>query len=107
MSFDLNGNARIVGTNVDMGAYEYDATMSSNDFNSFTDFTVYPNPVKEEINIQSNGNISKVILYSLDGRKLLETENTFLKVDHLPEGMYLLVLETINGMQGFQKIIKK
>jgi len=106
-NFDLAGNARIVNTTVDIGVYEFDAALSNSSFTSFDEFTVYPNPTSGEINIQSQVEINKVILYSLDGRKLLETENKFLQVTHLPAGMYLLTLETRNGAKGSQKIIKK
>ena len=51
-------------------------------------------------------NIKKIILYSLDGRALSETENTFLQIDALPLGVYILSLETEDGSIGIKKIIK-
>jgi hypothetical protein len=103
---DLAGNNRFVG-NVDIGAYEYDAALSSNSFTSFKDFVIYPNPTNGYLNIQSFESISNIKVYSSDGRKLLETQSTFLEISNYPSGIYFLTLETENGSIGTQKIIKK
>ena len=103
---DLAGNNRFVGV-VDIGAYEYDAALSSSSFSNFQDFSVYPNPTNGIINIRVEEEIKLVEMYSLDGRKLLETQNTFLDISNYPSGIYFLTLETENGKIGTQKIIKK
>ena len=100
------GTNRFVG-NVDIGAYEYDAALSSNSFTSFKDFVIYPNPTNGYLNIQSFESISNIKVYSSDGRKLLETQSTFLEISNYPSGIYFLTLETENGSIGTQKIIKK
>lgn len=105
ITVDLAGNNRFVGT-IDKGAFEFDAALSSNSFQAFSDFIVYPNPTNGDLNIQSSENIKKIILYSLDGRALSETENTFLQIDALPSGVYILSLETEDGSIGIKKIIK-
>ena len=44
---DLNGNTRIVGGLIDMGAFEYDPTLSTEVVSARPlDFTIYPNPAK-------------------------------------------------------------
>jgi poly(beta-D-mannuronate) lyase len=63
-------------------------------------FIVYPNPASSIINIQSfNSNLGKVVIYGIDGRKLLDkkTENSDsdyfpLDVSSLKNGTYLLKL---------------
>lgn len=107
MPYDLNGNARIVNSTVDKGAYEYDAALSNSDFDSTKAFTIYPNPTNGDIYIQSTEEIAKVIIYSLDGRVLLETQNTFLQIHDFPSGVYVLSLEDNFEKKSIQKIIKK
>lgn len=103
---DLAGNNRFVGT-VDKGAYEYDAALSNQDFTSSSSFVVYPNPATDIINIQSEEEIVKVMLYSLDGRVLIETQNTILQIRDLPSGLYIISLENNVGKKSIQKIVKK
>ena len=107
MSLDLNRNNRIVGATVDMGAFEYDAALSNTDFNSTKAFRIYPNPTNGDLYIQSDDEIAKVILYSLDGRVLLETQSTYLQIQDLPSGVYIVSLENNIGKKSIQKIIKK
>lgn len=105
-NFDLAGNARIVNTTVDMGAYEYDAALNTTTFNTFKDFKVYPNPTSNEIFIDCSENLESVKLLSYDGKLLLETQNKYLSIQDLPTGIYLLVLESESGQIGNHKIIK-
>lgn len=104
---DLAGNNRFVDTDVDLGAYEYDAALSNSDFNSTKAFTIYPNPTNGDLYIQYDDEIAKVILYSLDGRVLLETQNTYLQIHDLPSGLYIVSLENNVGKKSIQKIVKK
>jgi hypothetical protein len=106
MTFDLNGNARIVGTNVDMGAYEYDVPLSIESPNSSSVFSVYPNPTNGLITIETDQEIKSVKLFSLDGKLLLEGQNSNLQIDNFPSGIYMLYLESVNGTTLYKKIIK-
>ncbi|VXB44317.1 putative Por secretion system C-terminal sorting domain-containing protein [Flavobacterium sp. 9AF] len=102
---DLAGNNRFIGT-IDKGAYEYDGSLTNTHFTQFTDFSVYPNPTNGIIFINTKEQIEKMILYTLDGRILLESNNNFLNLSQYPSGMYILSLKTKNGLEGSQKIIK-
>jgi len=69
---------------------------------------IYPNPVKDEIVIQSDLPIKKVEIYSLTGT-LMKSENNFngkISVSALPQGVYLLKVYTDNGLV-VSKIVKK
>lgn len=105
MSLDLNGNTRIVGTNVDLGAYEYDANLANPNFDSFSDFTVYPNPAKSTVTIQSPETILKVTLYSIQGREMFTTNESQIDISDLSNGIYFLTVATTKG-NGTKKIIK-
>jgi len=69
--------------------------------------SLYPNPAKEWIKIESEEEaISSVDVYSLNGQKLQQwigsDRNITLNVNQLPNGLYLLKIET-----GKQSIFKK
>ncbi|WP_445718373.1 T9SS type A sorting domain-containing protein [Flavobacterium sp.] len=105
-NFDLAGNARIVNTTVDKGAYEYDAALSIASPNGSSVFSVYPNPTNGLITIETDQEIKSVKLFSLDGKQLLEGQNSNLQIDNFPSGIYMLYLESVNGTTLYKKIIK-
>jgi len=70
---------------------------------------IYPNPVKDFLNIKSDELISGYEIYSLDGRKLLEENklnNSKINVSQLQKGNYLLKAKTKNNEQ-ITKFIKE
>jgi len=71
---------------------------------------VYPNPVTNTLNIQSEENISKAELFDLNGRMIQSVKNNSntiqLNTSHLNSGVYLLKT-TVNGKTLTQKIVKK
>ena len=62
---DLLGNNRIVGTRVDRGAYEYSSTLGIEDNVLIGNFKLYPNPVRNTLNIQLEESIEKVEVFWL------------------------------------------
>ena len=71
-------------------------------------FSIYPNPIKDEIFIKSDLQIEKVEICSLTGITLM-TENNFtekINVSVLPQGVYLLKVYTDEGL-AVSKIVKK
>lgn len=103
--FDLAGNSRIVNTTVDLGAYEYDANLANPNFDSFSDFAVYPNPAKNSINIQSAEPILKVTLYSIQGREMFTTNQSHIDISDLANGIYFMTVKTNKG-SGSKKFLK-
>ena len=61
---------------------------------------IYPNPVKNELFIDSNSPITKAEIYSITGALLLSESNVSnkLNVSTLAQGMYLLKIYTGNGV---------
>lgn len=102
---DLLGMQRIFNSTVDMGAYEYGATLGFNT-NSFSDFSVFPNPTAGILNVRSAINIDRIEIYSLEGRKIKEAKNSILDISDLSSGIYLLKVKTEEGKFGTKKIIK-
>lgn len=67
---------------------------------------VYPNPVKDVLNIQSDGKVIKTELYSVDGKLLQTSENTkSINFSSYEKGIYLLRIHTENGVKT-EKIVK-
>lgn len=104
---DLDGNARIVNTTVDLGAYEFDAALSNSSFTSFNEFKVYPNPTSGVLNISSDEEIQNIAIYSLLGRKVGSATNTQMDISNLASGVYLLTIETKDGKVGTKRIVKQ
>ena len=103
---DLFGNNRIYNTTVDLGCYEYGSVLGRNDFSSFSDFSVYPNPSNGIINIESKETIETIDILSLEGRKIKSCNETKIDLSELSNGIYLMQIKTIDGKFGTKKIIK-
>ncbi len=63
---------------------------------------LYPNPVRDVLNVIASEQIFEVKVYSTMGQLLIERRNllqsfTAVDVSHLPKGMYLVVVRTLNG----------
>jgi len=67
---------------------------------------VYPNPVVDVVHIDDK-NLKSVALYSMEGKKLLETKNNEMNVSKLPKGVYVLRIVTSDNSIVSKKIIKK
>lgn len=71
--------------------------------------SVYPNPVKEVLNINSNDQkVTQVAFYSIDG-KLVKTINQDVKninVNDLPKGVYLVKVKSSDTEKSF-KVVKE
>lgn len=107
---DLAGNQRIHNTTVDLGAYEFGSnSLSIADNSVIADtFRIYPNPVRDVIYVSktSNSSILKVAVYSLTGKKLLQTVNPELNVSNLNSGMYFMTIESTDGKIATKKFMK-
>ena len=67
---------------------------------------VYPNPIVDVLHID-NKNLKSVALYSMEGKKLIETTNNEMTVSQLPKGVYVLRIVTSDNNIVSKKIIKK
>jgi hypothetical protein len=104
---DLNGNARVVNGTVDLGAYEFDAALTSTTFTSFHDFEVYPNPTASLLHINTDEGISAIAIYSLDGKLVIETKENKADVSNLQSGLYIIKVTTIQNEVGTKKFVKR
>ncbi|MFV0305668.1 MAG: endonuclease [Moheibacter sp.] len=84
--------------------------MSVNDVSTDLNISLYPNPVKNSLNIQSDEKIEKIEVYSISGKKVQSgkpnTTDVEINVSNYAVGTYMIKL-TINGKVTSQKFIKK
>jgi hypothetical protein len=82
------------------------------DENQITEYKVYPNPVKDELNVILNDHesIYRMSIMTPDGKTLINTKNieaqNKISMTELNSGLQLLVLEYKDGRVKYEKIIK-
>lgn len=87
---------------------ETEEDLSTNDLNS-NEFSIFPNPVKDILNINFDGNenISTIEIYTITGQKIKHFNPTKnIQLNELNKGVYLLKATTENGKTYNKKFIK-
>jgi len=59
--------------------------------------SVYPNPAKDQVNIKSNKNISKIELIDLNGRVLIQTQERQINLSQIENGIYIVSIISESG----------
>ena len=88
--------------------FNLDTTLSIDHF-SIHEFLIYPNPVTNAININTDIQEYNYVLYNVQGQEIIKGNNNktnIINVSQLPSGIYLLKLKNKNILQSF-KIIKQ
>ena len=98
-NLDAVSNNRIYNNIVDLGALEYQGTVSITEQTKNKQFVLYPNPAESEVFLQfdeyQKGN---VVIYNLLGKKVLEINRTEvnanrpvkINVENLQSGTYIV-----------------
>lgn len=82
-------------------------TILSTDEFEKAQFKVYPNPTKDNIQINSPLNIEKFSIFNQEGKTILEGKSTNnIDLKGFPSGMYIVVVLFENGISETAKIIK-
>lgn len=106
---DLAGNLRLHASTIDMGAYEFNPALNTTPSLTVSTFTIFPNPVKNNLNIKTIYQLYNYTVYNIQGQKVMEGYNNTsnsINVSKLPSGIYLLKLRSGNNSQNF-KIMKE
>ena len=86
------------------------ATLAVENFTN-SNFSIYPIPSKNILNIKTNGNLTMKLaqVYDLNGKMVLETKltSTTIAIDSLSQGTYILLLRDANDKDYSQKFIKE
>jgi uncharacterized delta-60 repeat protein len=96
---------------------DFDAKITLSDirrinFDAAVNFTVYPNPVKNEAVLQLSDNVATIRLTDISGKEIWRREkaNTgtvIIPMQYLSSGFYLIQVTSSNGEMAIQKIIKQ
>ena len=81
-------------------------TLSVNEINNDSKINVYPNPVKDILNINTSVNIKSVEIFSLSSAKVKESNSSKVNLSKLPTGNYIVKIKDEKGNINTQKIIK-
>ncbi|WP_293872033.1 T9SS type A sorting domain-containing protein [Flavobacterium sp.] len=103
---------RAFGYNGAAGTFKisaYDASLGNSSFDN-TNFSLYPNPVKDVLNLSYNQEISNVEVYNLLGQKVVsnryDSNSAQVDMSNLSTGAYV-VRVTANGQVKTIKVIKE
>ena len=104
LNFDLDGNQRLIGLNVDIGAYEYHPINDKI-------LTLYPSPCDDQLSVWTTQLIRQVIVYNSVGAQLINlnvspTDALNLSLKSLPAGLYILQVKTATGLFS-ERFIKR
>lgn len=84
--------------------------MAVSDINAEIKVDIYPNPVKNVLNIKSEKTIEKIEIFSVSGAKVQtgkpNTKDVEINVGHFAKGAYILKM-TIDGKTTTEKFVKK
>ena len=87
--------------------YDLSAVLSIKNFN-ISNYTVYPNPTTNYINIKLNNNsiYKEANIYSITGHLILSTIQETIDISDLSSGIYLMEIETDQGL-SVKRIVKQ
>lgn len=106
-SFDLLNNNRVVNSIADIGAYEFDATLSAISPTIDVFVNIYPNPVSSILNIKSSEQINNIEIYSTLGKRVFSASfSSTVDVSTLKKGVYFIKIFNDNGAFSTKKFIK-
>jgi hypothetical protein len=118
-TFRLGGNGAIVEFD-DLKIYNYELTatevgqlyttntLSAKDFSTKNlKVSLYPNPVKDVLNIETATEIKSVAIYNLLGQKVKTAKSRNIKVADLSNGTYMVRVEDVNNAVETMKIVKQ
>jgi hypothetical protein len=72
---------------------------------SKNEVTVYPNPANDILNITANGEVSNVVISTLDGKVMKTSNESSVDVSNLTSGMYIYQV-TVNGKVSTGNFVK-
>jgi hypothetical protein len=80
-------------------------TLSIED-NILNQIKIYPNPVDDVFEIETNLNIDKVTLFNVNGQIVLVEKQKRISIPSLPNGIYFVKIEDENGGVMVKKLVK-
>lgn len=82
-------------------------TLGTADFNSNLKASLYPNPTKDILNIDTDEAIEKIEVYGILGNLLNTVTNTkIVDLTEFSNGLYLIKIKSVDGNEVTQKVMK-
>ncbi|TMM29090.1 T9SS type A sorting domain-containing protein [Polaribacter aestuariivivens] len=106
-----NGNKASAGDlEIDSIIFSNNATLSTNEEVLFTkNLSIHPNPATDIINIKTKNTISKVLIFDVTGKNILNASNikdNTLNISSLNSGIYFMKILDSNNYKTTRKLIK-
>lgn len=80
-------------------------TLSLNDLDMESDFLIYPNPIKNVLNIKSQKSINQVSLFNLKGKEIALNIKLSQNISHITNGVYILKVTYTDQTHSYSKIL--
>ena len=84
--------------------YNYNS-LATEDFSLNNSVKLYPNPVRDILNIETAIEIQSVEIYTIQGQKVVSSTEKQINVSHLASGIYLVKTQDSNNKTSTDKII--
>jgi hypothetical protein len=68
---------------------------------------IYPNPAKNILNIETAMLITEIEIYSILGKKLLQTNSKTIDVSKLPKGLYVIKIISSKEIETIKRFVKQ
>lgn len=94
---DLYGNDRVFNTTIDLGVYEHNPALSTNDvvIKDENFISVYPNPTTSMLFVKTNQEVKRITVFSILGKKVTEIKGSNeLNMTNYQSGIYILKIDT-------------
>ena len=97
-------------TNIKMFRIQLPAKLATDEVKNHVETTLFPNPVSNELNIDSKDNIKEVTVFNLTGQQLFSkkgnSKTSKIDVSNLKSGVYIVEVKTDKTSKTY-KVIKK
>lgn len=112
VAMSSDGNKVVVGAPISNNTtgharvYDYTSALSLNDFQLNNKFSIYPNPISNQFQLNTDITIDKVEVLNLQGQvvKTFENQESY-NINDLTAGIYVVMIHSEEG-KGIKKIIK-
>ena len=79
--------------------------IASSDYDNINEISdskivVYPNPAKSTIHIISDNDVDSAEILDLSGKTIIKSSSDFIDISELPNGLYLLRINTLSGVSA-------
>ncbi len=99
------------GDSITLNIFPNDIVASEDEIEPEETFELYPNPVVDQVQIQTNRNLERLTLWDALGQQIhdqtLSGKLHSFDMQHLPEGMYYLEVQTSSGIHNRKLVLHR